>query len=176
MGNLRLRNWTPNELSGVKLVWIIRRTTEPFQNLRISAGVRPARGGVSGSDRQCRHRGDPRGLAAGADCRARAHHQDRARHIGHPQEPVRGRPGGQGRCADPENGAGPNRRDSAAAAEAAYASGVGRGLIGLFGLPALEPIRMLFVHPDELDQVFDTEVGADDDGAGAGSAGPSSPS
>ena len=39
------------------------------------------------------------------------------------------------------------------------ASGVGRRLIGLFGLPALEPSRIFFVHPDELDQVFDTEVG-----------------
>lgn len=26
------------------------------------------------------------------------------------------------------------------------------------GLPALEPDRNIFVHPDELDQVFDTEV------------------
>ncbi|KRR13636.1 hypothetical protein CQ10_38720 [Bradyrhizobium valentinum] len=34
-----------------------------------------------------------------------------------------------------------------------------RSLIGLFGLPALEPSRIFFVHPDELDQVFDTEVG-----------------
>ena len=38
-----------------------------------------------------------------------------------------------------------------------YASGV--RLIGLFGLPALEPSRIFFVHPDELDEVFDTEVG-----------------
>ena len=42
---------------------------------------------------------------------------------------------------------------------AKYASGVGRGSIGLFGLPALKPSRIFFVHPDELDQVFDTEVG-----------------
>ncbi len=42
-------------------------------------------------------------------------------------------------------------------ADPPYASGVGRGLIGI--VPALEPSRIFFVHPDELDQVFDTEVG-----------------
>ena len=42
---------------------------------------------------------------------------------------------------------------------ARYASGVGRRLIELFGQSALEPSRVFFVHPNELDQVFDTEVG-----------------
>jgi hypothetical protein len=41
----------------------------------------------------------------------------------------------------------------------AYASGVGRRPTGLFGRPALEPSRIFFVDPNELDEVFDTEVG-----------------
>jgi hypothetical protein len=40
-----------------------------------------------------------------------------------------------------------------------YASGVPRGPTGLFGRPALEPSRIFFVHPNEFDQVFDTELG-----------------
>src|SRR6516165_5922717 len=42
-----------------------------------------------------------------------------------------------------------------------YASGVGRRLVGLFRRlqSALEPSRIFFVHPNEFDQVFDTEVG-----------------
>ncbi len=35
----------------------------------------------------------------------------------------------------------------------------GNRLIGLFWLPAFEPSRILFVDADELDQVFDSEVG-----------------
>jgi hypothetical protein len=39
------------------------------------------------------------------------------------------------------------------------ASGAGRKLFGLFGRrPALKQSRTFFVHPDELDQVFDAEV------------------
>ena len=40
-----------------------------------------------------------------------------------------------------------------------YASGVGRRWIGLFWQPAFEPGRVFFVHPEEIDQVFDAEVG-----------------
>ncbi|SIO51629.1 hypothetical protein SAMN05443247_07002 [Bradyrhizobium erythrophlei] len=39
-----------------------------------------------------------------------------------------------------------------------YASGVGRRLIGLFWRPALKQLRAFLVHPDEFDQVFDSEV------------------
>jgi hypothetical protein len=42
---------------------------------------------------------------------------------------------------------------------AVYASGVGRRWIGLFWQPAFEPGRVFFVHPEEIDQVFDAEVG-----------------
>jgi len=35
----------------------------------------------------------------------------------------------------------------------------GNRLIGLFWLPAFEPSRIPFVDADELDQVFDSEVG-----------------
>jgi hypothetical protein len=39
------------------------------------------------------------------------------------------------------------------------ASGIGRSLVGLFQRPALKQSRTFFVHTDELDQVFDSEVG-----------------
>lgn len=40
-----------------------------------------------------------------------------------------------------------------------YASGVGRRWIGLFWRAAFEPGRIFFVHAEEIDQVFDAEVG-----------------
>lgn len=36
---------------------------------------------------------------------------------------------------------------------------MGRRWIGLFWRPAFEPGRAFFVHPEEIDQVFDAEVG-----------------
>lgn len=42
---------------------------------------------------------------------------------------------------------------------AMYASGMGRRWIGLFWRPAFEPGRIFFVHAEEIDQVFDAEVG-----------------
>ncbi|KRQ88653.1 hypothetical protein CQ10_38055 [Bradyrhizobium valentinum] len=53
-----------------------------------------------------------------------------------------------------------------------YASGVGRRVIVLVGRPALEPSRIFFVHPDELDQIFDSEVGEGHDAVFAGAIDP----
>ena len=39
-----------------------------------------------------------------------------------------------------------------------FVRAVGRRLIGLFWRPALKQLRAFLVHPDEFDQVFDSEV------------------